>query len=101
MPRRYETNEEKQRFDRKRVYQTTIYPEIPKRGDDIYVYAQQGDRLDTLAYKYYKDQTAWWIIAVANQLGRGSLFVPPGTQLRIPININRVYSDLDTLNKTR
>lgn len=100
MTGRYESTDEKNRFDKKRVLRTTIYPEIPKRADDIYIYAQEGDRLDVLAYKYYKDQTAWWIIAVANQIS-GTMSVPPGTQLRIPINISRIYAELETLNRNR
>lgn len=101
MYNRYQSIRNKNRYDGKRVYRTVVYPEIPKRADDIYVYTQQGDRLDMIAYRYYRDQTAWWVIAVANQLSAGSLFVPPGTQLRIPVNINQIYSDLETLNRNR
>ena len=27
-----------------------------------------GDRLDTIAQKYYNDSTLWWIIAIANKV---------------------------------
>jgi hypothetical protein len=39
-----------------------------------------------LAWKYYKDQTLWWIIARANQeyIGCDSLFIEPGIRIRIP-----------------
>jgi len=57
--------------------------------------------LDTLAYKYYGDVNDWWILARANDLGKGSLYVPAGTQLRIPTNIALPYKNLEQLNKNR
>ena len=51
-----------------KVLGKTIYMEIPEHPDDFYVISQYGDRLDTLAYKYYGDVTLWWYIAKANNL---------------------------------
>ena len=55
-----------------RKYRNTIvYPIITPKVDDIYIIAQQGDRLDNLAWEYYENPTYWWIIARANNIGKG------------------------------
>jgi hypothetical protein len=66
MANRYKKNETQKLKDGRRVYRTKIYPNIPKKDNDIYVAIQTGDRLDTLAYQFYGDSTLWWIIATAN-----------------------------------
>jgi phage tail protein X len=65
-------------------YQTTRYPKLERLRGDLYLMSRQGDRLDLLAEKFYGDVRQWWIIATANNIGKGSLTVPPGIQLRIP-----------------
>ena len=87
------------KYNKKRAYQTTRYPEVPFREDDIYVITTDGDRYDLLAQEYYNDGTLWWIISAANrQLPQNSLLPPPGTQLRIPNNPTRVIEQFNTLN---
>ena len=61
---------------------TSIYPEIPERDSDIYVITQIGDRLDSLAFDFYKNPHMWWVIAKANSLNQ--MNIPNGTSLRIP-----------------
>jgi len=56
-------------------------------SSNVYV-LQEGDRLDTLAGKFYNDSTLWWIIAAASGIG-WALQVPPGTRLLIP-NLQQV-----------
>ena len=71
--------------DGKRYYNSVRYPEIPRLEDDIYVFTTEGDRFDILAQQYYKDSSLWWIISIANpDLQLNTLFIPQGTQLRIP-----------------
>ena len=78
----------------------TKYPDIPLSYDDVYVYTDEGDRLDLLAQQYYQDSTLWWVISIANpQLKQGSYYVPIGTQLRIPNEIQAIQNSLDELNK--
>jgi hypothetical protein len=67
-------------------YKQTIYPDIPVVLGDIYIESKRGDRLDLLAAKYLKDARLWYIIAIANNLGKGAFFVTPGIRLRIPNN---------------
>ena len=63
-------------------YGTTIYNKVPERNDDMYFLAQEGDRCDNLAQRFYGDPTLWWFIARANNLK--TMNVPAGTSLRIP-----------------
>jgi nucleoid-associated protein YgaU len=79
----------------KDCYGTTRYPEFPKKSTDLYIISREGDRLDNLAYEFYEDPRYWWILAEANKLGHGTLNVPPGLQLRIPLPI------LDLTNRLR
>jgi hypothetical protein len=69
------------------AYQTTRLPVIPRSYDDKYIFTREGDRLDTLAYELYEDPRYWVLLANANNLGKGSLMVPPGIQLRLPSQV--------------
>jgi hypothetical protein len=80
-----------------RHYETTLMPTIKPNIKDIYIYASSADRLDLLSQKYYGDARHWWIIALANNLGKGSLQIPVGKQIRIPadiIDIEGLYREL-------
>tara|TARA_Y100000593_G_C4198792_1_gene280748 strand:+ start:490 stop:792 length:303 start_codon:yes stop_codon:yes gene_type:complete len=83
----------------KRYFSSIMYPEIKIRNNDIYIYAKAEDRIDLLAYKYYGDVTLWWVIAKANHLGKGTLRLEPGKQLRIPRAIDAIMEDFRKLNK--
>jgi len=76
----------------------TIYPKIPPRISDLYIMTKDGDRLDLLATTYYGNASAWWIIAQANSITGGTLYVDPGKQLRIPTEISTIIDDLDKIN---
>lgn len=89
---RYLNNNTMNRFDGKRVYKTTRYPKIPVAIDDIYVIASEADYLDTMAEKFYRDPTLWWIIAQANGI-KATLKAPTGAQLRIPQNIDYIIAN--------
>jgi hypothetical protein len=83
-------------------YQSVIYPNIPLDISDIYVITTVGDRLDYLAYQYYRDSELYWIISTANNnVTKGSLFPAPGTQLRIPTNISDILNQYNQLNNSR
>jgi len=83
-------------------YQGKIYPNIPLSATDVYVITTVGDRLDYLAYTYYKDSSLWWIISSANNnITKGSLFPVPGTQLRIPQDINAIVNQVNLYNQSR
>ena len=63
-------------------YKTTIYDEVPERNDDMYFIAQEGDRCDNLAYRFYGNPNLWWFIAKVNNLT--TMNIPAGTSLRVP-----------------
>ena len=72
-------------------YSNVKYPKIPLDNTDIYVVINRGDRFDTLANQFYGDKSLWWVISSANQsLPQNSLFIPQGTQLRIPRNFDSI-----------
>lgn len=85
--------------DQRRVFETTLYPKITIDPSDIFITSKAGDRLDLLADVFYNDTTLWWIIAQANAIGKGTLNIEGGVQLRIPRNIAKIFADLETINK--
>ena len=81
---RYDYTKLKGNTNKSNSYKTTIYKEVPEKNDDMYFIAQEGDRCDNLAQRFYKDPNLWWFIARANNLK--TMNVPAGTSLRIPIS---------------
>ena len=76
----------------KRYYKPLKYPSIPSSLNDIYIITTIEDRLDTLAYRYYKDTELWWIIASANpqNIRRDSYSLKPNLEIRIPTKISPI-----------
>jgi len=95
---RYQFTPVYKRWDGKNVYRTTYYPIIPESIDDTYIIASEVDYLDSLAKKYYGDESFWWVIAQANNLGKGKLSIPLGKQLRIPGNVSQILNNLKNFN---
>lgn len=94
---RYEFLNIKQNENGDRVYTTMINPEI-QTENEVFVEIEVGKRLDVLANEYYNDSSLWWVIAAANNLGKGTLFVEAGTRLRIPQDVNQAYAQLRRTN---
>ena len=82
-----------------RVMKTTLYPEIRINDGDRFVYPIDGDRLESLAHRYYGDSTFWWIIAKANNIRDGSFGLPPAEKLRIPGKVQQIIQDLQIINE--
>jgi hypothetical protein len=76
---------------------TTIIPVIPISVSDIYIQITSADRLDKLANTFYGDSTLWWVIATANNLGKGTIVVPQNVILRIPSksNIQQIINNIN------
>ncbi len=84
----------------KPMLQTVRYPEIPKSENDIYVFTTIGDRYDILAQQYYGDSNLWWVISNANnEINKGSLTPPVGSQIRIPANPTPTLSEFSFQNR--
>ena len=96
---RYAEIKEKTNESNKRVTRPTLYPPIPRSLMDIYVMTTPGDRIDLLAQKYYSDIGYYWIIAEGNGIGKGTLIVPPGIQLRIPMDVSTILENYRELNR--
>jgi len=96
--KRYSTTRQKLDKLGVRVYSTTYYPEIPLENADKFIYTKVGDRLDSLAYKYYNDITLWWVIAKANGL-KGKPTLTPSEIIRIPSDIVGIIENFNTLNR--
>lgn len=45
----------------------------------------EEERLDTVAWRFYRDPTMWWVIAIANPEVVYPGEIPGGTELRIPL----------------
>mgnify|MGYP003639068424 FL=1 len=74
---------------KKEMYINQKYPLPPLDPNDIYVYANETDRYDILADKFYGDSTLWYIISLANaesNTNMASLYPPVGKRIRIPID---------------
>jgi len=81
---------------------TVLYPSFLKSGNGTTIISQQGDRLDLLAKEFYGDQRFWFVIARANNLGKGSLVIPTGVPIIIPYeNENGISSLLYEYNTRR
>jgi hypothetical protein len=75
-------------------YKNPFYQNIPLSTNDIYVITTSGDRLDLLSTRFYNSSQYYWVIALANpnKTNPGSLFITPGTQIRIPANLEGILS---------
>lgn len=90
----------KRKSNKKEYYANAKYPEIGLQNTDIYVITNKADRFDTLANQFYGDKSLWWIISLANQgLKQNSLFIPAGSQIRIPINPTAIVNKYNNLNQ--
>lgn len=88
--------------NKRRYFPALLDPIVPRQQDDIYVISTFGDRLDLLAWKYYTDSTLWWLISAANpELRKDSLYLEPGTQVRIPRDPDYVLSLFESQNASR
>ena len=84
-----------------RRYETILYPKLEKRSTDRYVIAQEGDRFDIISYNMYQTTELWWVIADANEMGKGSLIIPAGKQIRIPWPIHDLYIKIKETREER
>ena len=96
---RYETTTAIQNKFGKQIAKTTII-NTPSTNNDIYIRTTSIERLDILANTFYGDVSSWYIIAMANGLGKGTLWVPADTVLRIP-QINNFTDYITKLNNNR
>tara|TARA_B100001113_G_C20944623_1_gene550356 strand:+ start:373 stop:684 length:312 start_codon:yes stop_codon:yes gene_type:complete len=96
---RYDNTTKKKNKIGQRVYGVTLYPKIPIQDGDQFYYPIDGERVDSVAQKFYGDQTLWWIIAEANVLKDGGFALDPNKELRIPKNIAPILQEFRSINE--
>lgn len=84
-----------------RIMGTTTYPEVIPKNSDVIYYTKFNDSYMKLAYKYYKDQSLWWIIARANPPYKGSTRFVAGTKVIIPVEISDYLNEFSRINNIR
>tara|TARA_R110001592_G_scaffold130634_2_gene343893 strand:- start:2730 stop:3026 length:297 start_codon:yes stop_codon:yes gene_type:complete len=82
-------------------FSTTKYPNFPKRPTDLYIITREQDRLDLLSNQFYEDPRYWWVLAKANNLGKGTFDITAGIQLRIPFPITDLTVSLREAQENR
>ena len=65
-------------------WDTLDLPTIPVNADDLFYTVMTGDRIDTIATKFYGDPVLWWVVAAANDMEIIPTALNEGTQIRIP-----------------
>ena len=75
------------------------YPVLPIQDSDTIIRGQFGKTFSNLAFEAYGKTELWWIIARANNENRGSMYVVPGKEYRIPQNITSILQEFRKLNK--
>lgn len=98
MASRYQNIPLKRNDAGKQVQSTLTLPAVEESETDVYIITNSSDRLDQLAYKYYGDAKYWWVIAAVNNLGKGTLMVEGGLQIRIPATPATVIEALREAN---
>lgn len=74
---------------------THLPPDIPLTESDTYIEVGVADRLDLLAEQFYNGQTDMYrVIILANELEGNSLYLEPGSVLRIPAITKDQFLDL-------
>lgn len=94
---RYKSIAVKRNAKGQRAMTTAIMPKVRTRSTDSFIIMVERTRLDHLAHKFYKNPHYWWIIATANNI-RGTMYVSPGVQVRIPKEIGEILSEFTRIN---
>jgi nucleoid-associated protein YgaU len=82
---RYTTNKRILKLESGKRYYGTLIPRVPVLSELPAKYiAVAGDRWDLLAYKFYGSSIHWYKLALANEMVNGSIFIEPGTVIKIP-----------------
>jgi len=75
------------------------YPVISIQDSDTIIRGQFGKTFSNLAFEAYGKPELWWIIARANNENKGSMYVAPGKEYRIPQEIGLILQQFKELNK--
>ena len=98
MDRYKHTSKKRNEKLKQRVLKPTIYPKIPLRDSDIFINPKDMERCEHIAYRFYGDQSLWWVIAQANNIHNGSVYLDSEKQIRVPQDIKSIMMDLESEN---
>ena len=87
------------RYDESKVFQDENGTRYLNRVEYPVIPIQDSDTFSNLAFEVYGKTEFWWIIARANNENRGSMYVVPGKEYRIPQNITSILQEFRKLNK--
>lgn len=71
-------------LDGKEFWDRPKLPDIPASTRDRYHTVEEHERIDSIAYFYYKTDGYWWVIAHVNNLRVLPDDLKPGMRIRIP-----------------
>lgn len=78
-----------------RYTQSQLIPQPVRKiipaATDILHPLKMGERIDNIAYKYYKDVTLSWVIMCANPDWDNEFEIPFNTYIRVPFPLQRVF----------
>ena len=94
---RYSNTNTKKLDSGKTASETTLLSKFKERPTDVYLVIVERTRLDHLSHKFYDNPSYWWIIALSNDI-KGTMYVQPGTKIRLPANINEAMVDHSKIN---
>ena len=80
----------------KKSFVSKILPRIEVDDSDIFIYRVDGVGLSALAKQYYDDETLWWVIAKANNIGQRGFGIDKSLDVvRIPnpSRLNEIIQD--------
>jgi hypothetical protein len=93
--KRYTNTQIKFDVDTENRYRTIpSYTDQPISGADLWITAVDGTRLDIVSNDFYGTPKHWWILALANKMGKGTMYVTPGARLRIPAHPTNYYNSI-------
>ena len=95
---RYKGVKSKKDLNGNRIFSPSMVPNIPIKDTDVFLYPIFGDRLDTIAQRFYGDANLWWIIAKANEIGNGQIGLDLEKKLRIPTEISDIIDLVENSN---
>ena len=85
---RYDYTKSK-KVNKKSVFKPTLYPKIPLRDDDIYIFSRESEKLEHISYRFYGTPEYWWVIAKANGVGKRGFGIDKNLKVvRIPHKID-------------
>lgn len=76
-------------------------PTFQPGEEDITHVVQEGERIDSIAYRYYQDAVLWWVVAWANSIELPQRELSPGVELVVPspIRVSEMLSNAKVLRQ--